>query len=373
MSDTDDNDFTERTMLARTVIVAAPSVRVGHYLSYTLDGKSHRVRIDADPVTIGRGASCDIVFAVAEVSRQHCRIRLEGDGVAVQDLGSTNGTFIGGHRIEQTARIGNGSHIAIGPFQIRYEQRDEREVQEEARLTDELRQAVEYVRAILPEPLTAGPVQAEWWYVPSSELGGDAFGYQFLDDTTLAGFLIDVSGHGIGAGMHAVNVANVLRRRALPGVDYRDPGQVAAGLNAMFPMEDHGSLIFSLWYFVYDVTSRTLRFCAAGHHPSYLVTPAGADPEPVWLRSPSIGMLPPRSWPSGEVTVPPGSRLYIFSDGVFEIEQPDGAQWQLDDLRSIIAAGSGESETQRVYQAVRAAAQPGPLADDFSLLLLHFS
>jgi serine phosphatase RsbU (regulator of sigma subunit) len=142
----------------------------------------------------------------------------------------------------------------------------------------------------------------------------------------------------------------------------------------MFPMEEHGSLIFTLWYFVYDVTTRVMRFCSAGHHPAYLVAPDEPDPAPVWLRSPSVGMLPPRAWPSGQIAIRPNSRLYLFSDGAFEIEQPDGTQWQIDHLRRIIGAGpkSGVSEVQRVFQAVRSAARPGPLADDFSILVLHF-
>ncbi len=72
--------------------------------------------------------------------------------------------------------------------------------------------------------------------------------------------------------------------------------------------------------------------------------------------------------------MPRTSRLYLFSDGAFEIEQPDGSTWQIDHLRRIIAAGpqAGAPEPRRVYQAVRAAARPGPLADDFSVVVLEF-
>ncbi len=246
-------DAFEQTMTKASTTAAAPPVRLGHFLSFLQDGRTKRVRITPAGITIGRHPACDVQFPVAEVSRQHCRLQLAGDAVMLSDLGSTNGTFIAGQRIEGAVRLMNGTHITVGSFPLRYEQRDERELEDAERLNAELRQAVEYVRAILPEPITEGPVRVEWFYVPSSELGGDAFGYQFLDETTLAGFLIDVSGHGIGAGMHAVNVANTLRRRGMPGVDFRDPGQVAAGLNTMFPMEQHGGLILTLWYFVYDL------------------------------------------------------------------------------------------------------------------------
>jgi sigma-B regulation protein RsbU (phosphoserine phosphatase) len=186
--------------------------------------------------------------------------------------------------------------------------------------------------------------------------------------------VLDVSGHGIGSAMHAANVANVLRRRALPGVDFRDPAQVAAGLNTMFPMEEHNGLLFTLWYFVYDLPSRHIRFCAAGHHPSFLVSPASVEPVPLWLRGPTIGMLPSGNWAVGRAEVPPGSRVYVFSDGAFEIIEASGRQWVIEDLRTIMKGPQqpGVSESQRLYQAVRAAVGPGPLGDDFSVLVVRF-
>ncbi|HVY17268.1 MAG TPA: SpoIIE family protein phosphatase [Rhodopila sp.] len=372
MAADDAPDALEQTLMRKPAPAVAPAP-VGHFLSFTRDGRTHRVKVTEAGVTIGRHPACDIQFPVAEVSRQHCRVRQQDDAVVLLDLGSTNGTFVAGHRAEGPTPLTNGTQVAIAHFVLRYEQRDLRELEQEARLNEELRQAVDYVRAILPEPIVEGPVRVEWFYVPSSELGGDAFGYQFLDDTTLAGFLLDVSGHGIGAGLHAVNVANTLRRRALPGVELRDPGQVAAGLNAMFPMEHHGGMILTLWYFVYDLATRTLRFCCAGHHPALLTAPSAPSPAPVWLKAPSIGMLPPRPWPAQEIAVDPGSRLYVFSDGAFEIEQPDGSTWRIEDLQAIIASAStGSTESRRIYQAVRAAAKPGPLADDFSVVVLHF-
>jgi FHA domain len=176
MTDDDDAYQVDQTLAMQHGAVAALTTDVGHYVCYVVDGRPRRIWIGPEGITIGRHPACTIVFAVPEVSRQHCRIQLEGDSVAAEDLGSTNGTFVGGQRIEGPTRLANGSHIAVGSFLLRYEQREAREVIEEARLTDELRQAVEYVRAILPEPIMAGPVHAEWRYVPSSELGGDAFG-----------------------------------------------------------------------------------------------------------------------------------------------------------------------------------------------------
>ena len=133
--------------------------------------------------------------------------------------------------------------------------------------------------------------------------------------------------------------------------------------------------MFTLWYFVYDTAERILRYSAAGHHPSFLLASEESEPVPLWLRAPSIGMLPPRAWPAGEARISPGSRLYVFSDGAFEIFDAEGEQWQIENLRQIIKSGAASDvgEAQRLYQSVRAAARPGPLDDDFSMLVLHFS
>ena len=67
------------------------------------------------------------------------------------------------------------------------------------RLAGEIKQAAHYVRSLLPEKLKKGDVRADWRFVPSAELGGDSFGYHWLDDEHFAIFLLDVSGHGVGS------------------------------------------------------------------------------------------------------------------------------------------------------------------------------
>ena len=69
----------------------------------TIYGPSLGRRIDLDDpeLVIGRGTSCDVVLAVDDVSRRHTRlVRTGGGGVVVEDLGSTNGTFVNDLRLE---------------------------------------------------------------------------------------------------------------------------------------------------------------------------------------------------------------------------------------------------------------------------------
>jgi len=120
--------------------------------------------------------------------------------------------------------------------------RDRAEIVREDEHSADLKRAEDYVRAILPQPILDGPVRTEWCFAPSATLGGDAFGCQFLSETIYSGFLLDVSGHGIGLAMHAANVANTLRRRPSPGLS-RHPRTARAGAAlAAQPRHRHAAL-----------------------------------------------------------------------------------------------------------------------------------
>ena len=103
-------------------------------------------------------------------------------------------------------------------------------------LAEEVNQATKYVESLLPKPLT-GDVRIDWRFIPSTQLGGDSFGYHWLDANHFALFLLDVSGHGVGASLLSVSAMNVVTSRSLPNTDFHDPAQVLTALNAAFPLE----------------------------------------------------------------------------------------------------------------------------------------
>jgi serine phosphatase RsbU (regulator of sigma subunit) len=65
----------------------------------------------------------------------------------------------------------------------------------------------------------------------------------------------------------------------------------------------------------------------------------------------------------------------VFTDGCFELALADGRYWTQEGLRRVIkrAPVPGVPESQRIYQAVRNAARPGPFDDDFSMLVMTFN
>ena len=65
-------------------------------------------------LTIGRDLSADIVINIPEVSRKHARLRLETGGYVIEDLGSTNGTFVNGQRLSGPHSLRSGDTIMLG-------------------------------------------------------------------------------------------------------------------------------------------------------------------------------------------------------------------------------------------------------------------
>jgi serine phosphatase RsbU (regulator of sigma subunit) len=323
---------------------------------------------------IGRTPPAEIILADSEVSRAHCRLVLQGENLVVTDLNSTNGAFVDGFRVVGSAVLPVGGILQVGRQRLKHEWRTRREILQSEELDRDLEKANSYVQALLPPPLREGAIRADWFYQPSAKLGGDAFGYGALSDTRFVAYLIDVSGHGAGAAMHSVAVMNLLRQRALPNTNMSKPAQVLAALNAMFQMESHADMYFTMWYGVYDRISRRLDFASAGHHPGYL-TPAGRG-EAIAMRTRNglIGANPETTYKADSVIVPAGASIYLFSDGVFEIVTIDGVQWRLQDFLPLILKPpvEGLTECQRLFGEVQSVARPGGLDDDFSLVVLTF-
>jgi len=79
--------------------------------------------LNSAPVTVGRGAQNDLVLSGDEfASARHVRIEVRGDGVWVQDLDSTNGTYVNGSRVAGAQRLDAGDVLRVGETDLRVEE-----------------------------------------------------------------------------------------------------------------------------------------------------------------------------------------------------------------------------------------------------------
>jgi sigma-B regulation protein RsbU (phosphoserine phosphatase) len=238
-------------------------------------------------------------------------------------------------------------------------------------LAAELAEAAVYVRSLLPEPLE-GEVGVQWRFQPSAELGGDIFGYHWINADRMAIYLLDVSGHGVGAALLSVSVFNVLRTQSLQGTDFCDPAAVLKQLNQVFPMERHNNLLFTIWYGVFDRDSRRLTYSSGGHPPAVLTGTAPDLTQQLSTGGRVLGCEPATEFRSESCEVKRGSRLYVFSDGAYEILGPDGRTAQLSDFLSLLEAPvpAGRSRLDALLDWARTVRGSGALDDDLSLMEL---
>jgi phosphoserine phosphatase RsbU/P len=240
------------------------------------------------------------------------------------------------------------------------------------RLRQELHAAQHYVLAILPAPV-AEPIAIEWLFVPSTELGGDSFGYQWIDGEHYALYLLDVCGHGVGSALLSITVANTLRSGALQNTDFRRPEAVLSSLNQAFQMENQNGLYFTIWYGVYHRPTGTLRYASAGHPPPILVS--GAREQRGEAKSLSavgcpVGIVPDAEYERHECSLAGPARLFLFSDGAYEIMRPDGTLLEFADFEEVLtrAVPEGASELEELLHFAQNVNGSKDLDDDFSII-----
>jgi hypothetical protein len=97
--------------LGRLVVVASPTFDGGDVFT-----------LDSHPLTIGRAANNDVSMPDDEyASGRHARFEPRRDGVWVEDIGSTNGTFVNGIRLTRERRLAPGDVIRVGETDLRFE------------------------------------------------------------------------------------------------------------------------------------------------------------------------------------------------------------------------------------------------------------
>ena len=335
-------------------------------------GRRRRLAVIDRQVTIGRAAPSDVLIESSLVSRQHCRLQVDGEQVSVTDLGSTNGTLLDGVRVQGTTPLQHGSVLQLGRVSIAYERRTRREIDEAAAIDRDLQGASAYVHMLLPRQIQDGPLRVNWLFLPCAELGGNAFGYRFLEEHLFAGYMVDVAGQGTEAAMHSVSVMNLLRQHAVPGMDLADPSSVLRGMNATFRQEDHNGMFFLMWYFVLDLRTRRLLYASAGRHPGYLVPPERRGTLALSAPGPAIGLAPGHAFPSCSVEVAAGSMLYLLSDGASESLARSTEYGAAGRTEALIGGRlqPGTPEPMRLHDALQTAWPSDAPAEDLSFLVI---
>jgi sigma-B regulation protein RsbU (phosphoserine phosphatase) len=245
-------------------------------------------------------------------------------------------------------------------------------------LAKDVAQAAKYVYSLLPDRLKKGDILTDWRFIPSAELGGDSFGYDWIDEDHFAFYLLDVSGHGVGAALLSVSALNALRSQSLPQTNFRDPGQVLTALNKAFQMDQQNGLFFTIWYGIYHRPTRRIDYAGGGHPPALLLTgPTPETAKQLELESggPMVGAVPDLEFTTASAQVEAFGLLSLYSDGAFEVERPDGSTWPFGDFVSFMGSVERTPESTGMDGLIKYARELSgseEFADDLSMVEFLF-
>ncbi|MFA5818070.1 MAG: SpoIIE family protein phosphatase [Bacteroidales bacterium] len=239
-------------------------------------------------------------------------------------------------------------------------------------ISSDLETASDYIESLLPEEIYTNDLQINWKIVPSAQLGGDSFGYHWIDNDHLAIYILDVAGHGVSAALLSVSVLNTLKFQSLVNINFRYPDQVLEGLNNVFQMTDHYSMFITMWYCVYCRSKQEIRCGGAGHPPFLIFKPDGK-----LYRIPSqntmVGAEADYRFHYETIQIMENSILYLYTDGVFEIKLPNGMWLEIEDLENFLSENLKKhtDELDVLYNHIVDLNAGNTLDDDFTIIKIH--
>jgi sigma-B regulation protein RsbU (phosphoserine phosphatase) len=201
--------------------------------------------------------------------------------------------------------------------------------------------------------------------LPVGDIGGDYFDFVQMGGAALGVVLADVSGKGISAALLMAHLQAAVRSRS--DLLLR-PESLVTSINQLFWESSPSEQFATLFYGIYRAETRTLEYVNAAHGEPVLLTANG----PVKLASTGVpvGMFPAWRGESQQVTLSPGDRLAIVSDGVLEAGLSEGREFGHEGVVHCLQRNRNATAELIVSRLLEAAATCGP-ADDMTAVVLN--
>ena len=165
--------------------------------------------------------------------------------------------------------------------------------------------------------------------IAAKEVGGDFYDFYKLNDTTVAFLAADVSGKGIPAAMFMMTAKTIIKDLAESGMAVND---IFTKANEKLCENNESGMFVTAWMGILDLTTGNMQFANAGHNPPVLKRANGAF-EYLKTRAGFVlaGMEGVR-YRAGELTLYPGDRLFLYTDGVPEATNTENKLYGEDRL-----------------------------------------
>ncbi len=208
-------------------------------------------------------------------------------------------------------------------------------------IQQDLRHAAALQNGLLPAQKRMGALDFAWFYRPASFIGGDTFNYFPLDSQRSLFYTVDVSGHGISSALLSMYLSNLLTSAGLSLRDRLQPtaavapqlSQMVTAFNAYLQeVLDFSEHYFTMILGVVDTTQQRLHFVQAGHPKPFLLNTQTQQLQELECTGFPVGLIPQAEYESVSCDFPVGTRLALFSDGLFELTKPDNTLYTPADL-----------------------------------------
>ncbi|HEX7879259.1 MAG TPA: PP2C family protein-serine/threonine phosphatase, partial [Candidatus Eisenbacteria bacterium] len=245
---------------------------------------------------------------------------------------------------------------------------DERERE---RLQGELDVARSIQRHLLPdEPPLAPLVELAAITLPGEAVGGDAHDFSRLPDGRIGVAVSDVAGKGIPAAILMASVQASFRALSESGLD---PGPLMAALNRRVLEINEPDRFVCFFFATIDPNGSELSFVNAGIEPPILIRDDGSafDLDGGGL---VLGVLPGAAYEARGVNVQAGDVLLVFSDGLVDAKDPDGAPSNRTRLADVVRRSPGLTAERYRELILKEARLNGDAAteDDVTILVARF-
>jgi hypothetical protein len=243
------------------------------------------------------------------------------------------------------------------------------ELVDRVRVRDELEVARELQSALLPHelPLVPGYLSAHS-YRTANEVGGDYYDLMPLPDGRIALVVSDASGHGMAAGL-VMAIANATLKTALD-LD-PSPEKVLTLLNRTLCRTGNRRTFMSAFFALLDPVTGEMEYVCAGH-PFPFVRRANGTVEELGTGGLPLGLKEPVHLEPGRTTLLPGDLLLLYTDGLVEAVDAQGAEaFGFERLRALMEQGGTPADShRRILESFDLHVGHEALRDDLTMLML---
>ena len=260
---------------------------------------------------------------------------------------------------------------------LQYISEVERVTAEKERIGTELALATRIQADMLPNIFPAFPERSEFDIYasmdPAKEVGGDFYDFFLVDDDHLCMVIADVSGKGVPAALFMMASKIILANNAMLG---KSPAQILTDSNAAICSNNREEMFVTVWLGILELSTGKLTAANAGHEYPVVKHPDGRFELLRDKHGFVVGGLDSAKYRQYELVLEPGSKLFVYTDGVPEATDAQqklfGTEKMLDALNAAPDSAAQQC-LQNVRRAVDSFVKDAEQFDDLTMLCLTYN